>query len=133
MRNTRGLVARARRAAESLMPDTCEVVAVTGRTTNPDGSVSPTYGPPVYAGKCKIQRLRGSFPQTPIAGEHLWTLESLELHVPVNGTAAISVDHRVRITASIESDNVGRVFRVKSDDRKSLQSAIRLQVEEVTG
>lgn len=133
MRNPRGAIGRARRAAESLMLDACTIAAVTGTTTNPDGSVSPTYGPPVYTGRCKLQRLRGSFPQNPKAGDRLWTLESTELHVPVSGTENIEVGHRVTVTASFDPVNVGRVFRVKSGDRKTLQSAIRLQVEEVTG
>lgn len=126
------LVRAGRRQAESLMLDACTIKPVTSNTTNPTtGAVTPVYGAAVYTGKCKIQNQR-SFPSTPDAGEHKWTLSPNELHLPVVGTAAVDTGHIVEITASaLDPANVGRRFRVKAGDRKSLQTAIRLLVEEV--
>jgi hypothetical protein len=126
------LVERGRRAAEALMVDACVIRPVVGNVTDPaTGQVTTSYGAPVYQGKCKIQRLRGAFPSTPDAGEHRWTVAPLELHLPVAGTAAIETGHIVEITAAVDPENVGRRFRVRSGDRKSLQTAIRFQLEEV--
>jgi hypothetical protein len=115
------------------MVDTCRIQRVTGTTTDPvTGVVSSTYGT-VYEGRCKIQRFRGTFPSNPAAGEHSWTVAPIELHVPVAGTAAIGTGDLVVVTASFDPLNVGREFRVRTHDRKSLQSALRLAVEEVVG
>ena len=123
-------VTRGRRMAESLMFDACTIRKVTGHTTAPDGVVSPTYGSALYAGKCKIQNQRAA-PSTPDAGEHQWTVTPTFIHLPVAGTDAIDTGQVLEITASVDPQNVGRKFRVKSGDRKSLQTAIRLIVDEV--
>lgn len=126
-------VAAGRRHAEALMVDTCTIRTVTGNTTVPvTGTVTASYGDPVYTGKCKIQSaspVRGN----PVAGEHVWTLGRTELHLPVAGTGAVTSNQLVEITASVDPANVGRKFRIHSDDRKSLQTAIRVLVEEVVG
>lgn len=116
------------------MLDTCRIRKVIGNTTDTTtGAVTPAYGPAVYQGKCKIQRLRGVLPSTPDAGEHRWSLGPVELHVPVAGSAAIETGMVAEILTSVDPENVGRVFRVRLGDRKTFQSAIRLAVEEVTG
>lgn len=126
------LVMRGRRQAEALMVDTCRIRPVAGNSTDPvTGVVTTTYGAAVYQGKCKLQRQRGAFPSTPDAGEHRWTVAPLELHLPVVGSGQVETDHVVDVTASIDPENVGRRFRVRSGDRKSLQTAIRFQLEEV--
>ncbi|WP_409186720.1 DUF6093 family protein [Amycolatopsis sp. VS8301801F10] len=128
------LVAAGRRAAEALMLDTCRIRPVTGDTTDPDtGQVTPTYGDPVYIGKCKIQAQKAALPSNPDAGEHRWAVVPVELHLPVAGTAAVVTGLVAEITASGDPANVGRLFRIRSGDRKSLQTAIRCQVEEITG
>lgn len=125
------LLARARRKAEGLMVDACTVSAVTGLTTNSDGSTTPTYGTPVYSGKCKIQRMKGSHRiSKPSAGDHAWIIGPSEIHFPI-GTLGIEANMRIVITASIDPGNVGRSFRAVMDDRKSEQSALRYLVEEV--
>lgn len=127
-----GFVLAGRRHAEALMLDTCTIRPVTGNTTNPStGVVTPAYGAAVYTGKCKIQNQR-SFPSNPDAGEHQWTVAPTFIHLPVAGTGTVDTGHILEITASaMDSANVGRKFRVKSGDRKSLQTALRLIVEEV--
>lgn len=124
------LVRQGRRQAEALMLDACTIRPVTGLTTNPDATVSPTYGTAVYTGKCKVQNQR-AFPSNPDAGEHQFTTTPNELHLPV--TAVVATGQLVEITAAVDPVNVGRKFRIRSTDRKSLQTALRCQVEEVTG
>lgn len=115
------------------MVDACTIKPVTGNPTNPvTGVVTPTYGASVYTGKCKLQNQR-SFPSNPDAGEHKFTVTPNELHLPVTGTAAVDTGHLVEITASVDPVNVGRKFRIRSSDRKSLQTALRCQIEELVG
>lgn len=117
--------------AESLMRDTCLVREVTGTVTNPDATVTPTYST-VYEGQCKIQS-RQPYPSTPNAGEHNWTLVTMELHLPVAGSGSVVTDQLVDILSATDPANVGRQFRVRSGDRKTFQTAARFLVEEVTG
>lgn len=130
-----GRLARAgRRRAEAQMVDQCTIRPITGHgPADPDTGVVPTlYGAAVYAGKCKIQTQK-PFPSTPDAGEHLWTVGPLYLHLPVVGSEQVATGHEVVITASVgDPANVGRVFRVKSGDRKTYATAFRPLVEEVT-
>ncbi|OQO89926.1 hypothetical protein B1813_18985 [Saccharomonospora piscinae] len=121
-----------RRAAEAVMHDSCVIRPIVGDTTDPTtGVVTPVYGQPVYEGKCKLQQPKGGYPSTPDAGEHQWTLVPLFLHLPVDGSAAVSVDHLVEITSSFDPHNVGRVLRIRSADRKTFATATRFVVEEV--
>jgi hypothetical protein len=126
------LVRAGRRQAEALMLDRCTIKAVTGNTTNPDGTVTPTYSAPVYTGRCKLQNWR-SFPSNPDAGEHQWTVTPTFLHLPVAVSGTVGTGHLVEITSAVDPVNVGREFRIRSSDRKSLMTAIRFQVEEVSG
>jgi hypothetical protein len=111
------------------MLDACTIQPVTSVATNTTTAVvTPTYGAAVYTGKCKVQNQR-AFPSTPDAGEHQFTVTPNELHLPV--TAVVATGQLVSITASVDPVNVGRKFRIRSTDRKSLQTALRCQVEEV--
>lgn len=129
------LTLRGRRQAESLMVDEITFRPVTGETTDQvTGEITPTYGPPVYAGKCKIQQQRLRYPETPSGGEHKWTLGVTEIHLPVTADAGdVTTDHVGEIDASFNPSNVGRRFRVQTPDKKTFQTAIRLIVEEVLG
>lgn len=121
-----------RRKAESLMVDTCVIKPVTGHTTNPDGTVSPTYGDPVYQGKCKLQQQSSvRYASNPNTGEHTYTVGPMELHLPLPGTGQVSTDDRVEITESFDGLNTGRTFRVQIGSRKTFATAFRLLVEEV--
>lgn len=125
------LTLRGRKAAERLMVDTCTVKRATGTATNPTtGAVTPTYTT-IYTGKCRLQQFRGSFPETPDAGEARFTLAPFEVHVPTSATG-IKTNDLVEVTASFDAANVGRKFRVRMGDRKTFQTALRLQVEELT-
>lgn len=126
------LARRGRRQAEANMSDTCTIRPVTGHTTDPNtGVVSDQYGAAVYSGKCKIQNQK-PFPSTPDAGERLWTVSPLYLHLPVVGSENVATGHVVEITGSFDPANVGRLFRVRSGDRKTYATAFRPLVEEVT-
>lgn len=117
------------------MADTITFRPVTDQTTDPTtGEVTPTYGDPVYSGKCKIQQQRLRYPETPAAGEHQWTLGVTEIHLPVTADAAnVALDHVGEIDSSFNTSNVGRQFRVQTPDTKTYQTAIRLICEEVLG
>jgi hypothetical protein len=128
-----GATLRGRRRAEAQMLDACTIRPITGHgPADPDTGVVPTlYGAAVYTGKCKIQTQK-PFPSTPDAGEHLWTVGPLYLHLPVVGSENVATGHEVQITASVDPANTGRIFRVKSGDRKTYATAYRPLVEEVT-
>ncbi len=128
----RGAVGRGRRAAEAQMTDACVIRPVAGDTTDPvTGVVSTSYGDPVYTGRCKLQRIKDAYPSTPEGGDRRWTTSPATLHLPVAGSGNVGVGHVVTMTASTDVENVGREFRVRSDDRKSLQTAIRFVIQEV--
>lgn len=134
MSRARRLARRGQRKAESLMVDACTIKPVTGETTDPvTFVVTPTYGTPVYTGKCKIQTQRLLFPGEPVAGDHRWTIIPSSIHLPLTGTASVDTGHVVTITSSVDAANVGRIFRVQSTDRKTFGTALRLMVEEVMG
>lgn len=127
------LARRGQRRAEALMADACTVQPITGETTDPTtGVVTPTYGPAVYSGRCKIQNQRLRYPSEPVAGEHQWTVAPTEVHIPVSSTGSVGTAQLVTITASVDAANVGRVFRTRTGDRKTFGTALRLLVEEVT-
>jgi hypothetical protein len=130
-----GVLRRGRAAAERLMVDTCKVTRVTGEP----GLIDPETGlrepPPtvtVYEGKCKVQTYEPN-ESRPEAGEHLWTLQRYGLHVPV-GAGPVMIGDRIEITvAAADPQLVGRVFEVAGRMNKSMATAQRLLVDEVTG
>lgn len=133
--NPARLTAAGRRRAEALMVDACRIRPVDQGevTTDPvTAKVTPAYGDPVYTGKCKIQNQR-PFPSTPNAGEHQWTRSPMWLHLPVVGSGQVKTGYVVEITASINPDNVGRLFRIETGDSKTFQTALRFLVEEIVG
>lgn len=124
------LVRRGRVQAERLMVDTCRLEAVGAAVTDPIAAVVSTSKTLVYAGKCKLQNQK-AFPSNPDAAEHQFTTTPEELHLPVTVLARTGL--LVTMVTSVDEVNVGRKFRIRSTDRKSLQTALRCQVEEVTG
>lgn len=125
------LTLRGRRAAERLMVDTCSISRPSDEvTTNPDGTVEAVQTL-VYAGKCKLQQQRMQFAEMPDAGDHRFTVAPLEVHVPTS-VVGLDTGDVVQVTASFDPANVGREFRVRTFDRKTFQSALRIIVEEIT-
>lgn len=122
-----------REAAERLMIDACAITAP-GEGGFDEDTGRETAGEPieVYTGKCRIQR-RSNVERRPEAGERSWTVESVELQLPMAVTG-VEVGDTVTVTASVlDPDLAGRVFRVASLGHKTHATARRLHVEEVTG
>lgn len=127
------LVLRGRRRAESLMVDACEI-----RTKPTTGVLDPVTGTRpeqpgalLYSGKCKVQTYE-AHEQTPQSGQHAYTVQRYYVHIPA--AVDIPVDARVTITASVLDPNlVGKTYRVAGGLHKSMATANRLLVDEVTG
>lgn len=120
----------AQRAAERLMVDTCTIRYTTGFTTNAEGIDSPTYGSPVYSGKCRVQTKIARV-QEANAAEHQFTLQRSELHLPVSA-GPVKVNAVVQITSSAVAPHlVGKIYRVAGTQPKTFESAQRVHVEEV--
>ena len=116
------------------MVDACRVERPGELVTDPDtGAVTPGYTA-VYVGACKVQSAAGvSSVGTPDAGEHSWTVQQLQVHVPVSA-GPFFPDDIVTMLASAHSPHlVGRSFRVTGLAAKSWATAQRLIVEEVVG
>jgi hypothetical protein len=128
-----------RELAESLMVDTCLITKAgagdpvfdkdTGQYTDPARVT-------VYEGKCRIQiaSARDSSSRTAGGGERDVTTQEPELHLPIDGTDGVSVDQVAEITtAAHDASMVGRQFTIVARHEKSLATARRLRVIEVTG
>lgn len=124
----RSVTARGRRAAESLMIDTCTVSPVTGVD---ESTGAPTLGAAVYTGRCKVQASQAQ-EANPEAGGATYTVQRYAVHVPVGAFVPV-VGQVVTLTAvPLDPLLVGRAFRVVALLHKSLATAYRLAVEEVT-
>jgi hypothetical protein len=124
---------RGRAAAERLMVDACTVERAGSPTVDPStGVVTPAYTAS-YSGKCKVQAAAGvSSVGNPDAGERQWSVQQLQVHLPVSAPAA-SVGDRITVTGSrFDPAIVGRVFTVTRLLHKSFATAQRLGVDEVT-
>ena len=123
------LVARGRRAAESLMTDVVLVSRASGRpVTDPvTGVVSvPSVGE--YEGIGRVQG-RATEAKT-VDGVQVYVLSDLTVQLPVSVEPV--VDDEVRVVESLtEPHLVGRTFRVKSAPRKSHATMTRCEAEEV--
>lgn len=135
---------RGRRRAESLMVDACVIRRVTGepgpidpetglRDPAPTTVVYPLQGAQSpLDGRCKIQTWE-PHEGKPESGEHVFTVQRYYVHLPI-GAGRIQVDDRVEITASeAAAQLVGRTYRVAGTHAKSLATAQRVLVDEVTG
>ena len=112
------------------MVDACQVVRVAGQVTDPvTGVVSDEYVM-VYEGPCRVQA-RALQGQAPRVGEYAASILRLEVHLPVSVTG-VAVGDVVGVTGSADPDLLGRKFTVTGLSHKSLLTARRLAVEEVT-
>lgn len=133
------LIADGRADAESLMLDDCKITRASGTTTLDPDTGLPTADDPItiYGGtgthdedKCKIQS-SGVQAVTPDSGQHVYTIERPEIHLPVSATG-VKVGDLVEITGSaLDAANVGRKFTITGQFRKTLATAQRLPVEEI--
>ncbi|MFE4229132.1 DUF6093 family protein [Arthrobacter sp. NPDC056886] len=122
---------RGRAAAESLMIDACKVQRPGEPTTDPDtGEVTPseTF---VYSGPCKVQQTI-SQASSPTAGEHAFTVQDSRVDFPVSA-GPLNVDDVVTITVSVlDPQLVGSEYRVVELFHKSMATAQRTRVQQVT-
>lgn len=123
------VLSEGRRAAESIMTDSCLVERATGTVTDDSGHVVTTYAP-VYDGKCRFQ-YRGLSAGSPNVGDQRIDLFSLELQIPISVTT-LAVNDRVTPQTSRDPDLPGRRFRVANLAHKSHYTARRMPLEEVT-
>ena len=123
------LVARGRRAAESLMTDVVLVSRASGRpVTDPVTGVVSTPSVEVYEGIGRVQG-RATEAKT-VDGVQVYVLSDLTVQLPVSVEPV--VDDEVRVVESLtEPHLVGRTFRVKSAPRKSHATMTRCEAEEV--
>ena len=120
-----------RALAEALMLDACTVVRRGAPSTNTSTGAVTVSSTSLYSGKCKVQAA-GLASQTVEAAGRTATLERPTVHVPV-GSFAPRPGDVITITASATDANlVGRVYRVTAASLKSLATAYRIPVEEVT-
>ena len=124
-----GLVARGRRAAESLMTDTVRVTRASGRpVTDPVTGVVSTPSVTVYEGVGRVQA-RPTEPEV-VDGVQVYVLSDLTVQLPVS--VAPIVDDEVEVLASaMDPLLVGRTFRVKASPRKTHATMTRCEAEEV--
>lgn len=113
------------------MLDACAVTRPGAPSTNPGTGAVTASSTPLYSGKCKVQNGDIRAGAVEAAGRTA-TVERSEVHAPVGSFAARPGDV-ITITASgYDASLVGRVYRVTSANLKSLASAYRIPVEEVT-
>lgn len=128
---------RGRARAEALMLDACEVTRPGDEEiTDPvTGEVSfsgvQVYPKPGKRGRCKIQtgEVQESTPDT--AGRRV-TVQRYQLHIPI-GAGPVQVGDLVKvIEATQDAHLVGRSYRIIATHNKSLATAQRTEIEEVT-
>jgi hypothetical protein len=126
-------IGRGRRAAEALMLDTCTVQRLASETTDPDTGVVVKHFTAIYVGKCKIQHTQRPTNAHPTnIGESEVLQARIELHLPTSVVGVLSDDF-VTVTASaLDADLVGATFHVRELAHKTLQTARRYGLLEVT-
>lgn len=121
-----------RQAAEAGFTDTVKIERqsdeeytdpITGQVTFPVVTI--------YEGRGKIQAT-GASVNTPSGGGHQFTVESMNLHIPI-GVGPIEIGDNVTITvAPLNPSRIGHGFRVTGLIEKTHATAQRLKVERIT-
>jgi hypothetical protein len=128
-------ILRGRAAAIRLMIDACTIKRLSGQSTNLQTAVVTDTYTTLYSGKCRIQRVRGQrlgSAHPAIIGAAQIYQQPLAVHVPVTVLGIILQDI-VTVTASLmEPDLVGRSFWVQVLPPKTLTTAHRYGLQEVT-
>lgn len=120
---------RGREAAEAIMYDTC-IASRPGEPVTDDDGIVTTPIIELYAGKCKVQTTVAQA-ASPVAGGHAFTVENLQLHLPV--ATSLNTGDTATITASLlDPSLVGLTFRLVELARGSQRTAARWNVELVT-
>jgi len=85
----------------------------------------------VYEGPGKIQAT-GASVNTPNAGGAQFTVESMNLHVPIGVGPAMIDDQATVIASPMNPHRVGQIFRINGLIEKTHATAQRFKVERVT-
>lgn len=131
-----------RSEAKALMTDTCAITRPTGAPgpldpVTGERGPAPTatvYGPAIDPdkGRCKVQTFE-PYEAARKSGEHVYIEQRYHLHLPV-GTPQVRTGDTVEIvTATFDPTMVGKKYRVAGTHHKSLATAQRLLLDEITG
>lgn len=124
------VLARGRTAAELGMRDTCTVGREGDPVTDADGDVTRT-STTLYTGKCRVQQHQATADRQDIGEDNLLLLR-IEVQLPMSVTG-LEVGDEITVTASVDADLVGRVFRIHDLAHKTDATARRVQCVERTG
>lgn len=120
-----------RLAAQATHTDRIKVYRPGPLVTDPETGVVTPSEVILWEGKGKIQA-QGATVNTPVAGGHQFTVESMTLHLPV-GAGPVSVgDFATILSAPLNPERVGHKFRITGLMEKTHATAQRLKVERVT-
>jgi hypothetical protein len=126
-------VATGRRAAESLMVDTCVIRRTTSESTDRLTGHTLAITSVVYNGRCRIQQRVVPNQETELADAEV-VVVARDLQLPVATSVGVRAGDEVEMTACVhDEDLVGRRFRIRGEHTKTHATARRLAVEEVTG
>jgi hypothetical protein len=125
-----------RQMAEARMTASCTIERVVGGLGDMDPETL-RYGSAgmelIYEGKCRVQDRRDR-DGADGAGERDQRIGGRSLHLPINGSAGVSVRDIVTILANPDDEALtGRVFTIDGRHEKSQATARRLPIVEVTG
>lgn len=122
-----------RRAAEKLMVDTIKITRAGGApVTDPNTGVVTFPETTVYEGKGKIQ-VNAPSENSVATGGATFTVQTLHVHVPVHA-GPFRIGDQIEVTASrLDTHRIGHKFTVVALHEKTLATAQRLKVEQITG
>lgn len=125
----------ARAYAEADMKSTCTITRA-GDGERVWTEATGTYTDPprqtVYSGRCKVQDSARRAVGTAEAGEVTAAIDSLELHLPIDGSGAVRRNDVARIETNPDDPAlVGREFVVRAPHAATMKTARRLPVEAV--
>lgn len=123
---------RGRAAAEALMVDRCAIRRVTNVTDPATGQQTPNWVQ-LYDGKCRVQaRGQAQVARPQDAGEARRLLLHLELQLPMSVTGLRTEDQVTVLWSTLDTDLVGRLFRVRDLMHKTHATARRIGIAEIT-
>jgi len=114
------------------MIDTAAVYNSPTTSTDTKGFKTPAYGDPIYSGKYRLQSTE-PFASKPGLPGKVATIQQMYAHFPVGAFTPAIGQHVKCLTSKLDARLVGRRFRIVALPEKTGATAMRLQVEEVTG
>lgn len=124
-------IARGRRRAEQKMMDSCRVERPGAPATDPVSGKVTRPAQVIYEGKCELQQTRTQA-TTPNNVERDFTVQETSWKTPVFAGPFDVGDMVYMTAAAADPQLVGRQYRVTEPFHKSLATAQRCGVEEVT-